>query len=229
MSNFQVWFDLDGVLADFDGAIMRNKSAKVAKERLLNLISSEYTEYEGLKMDILKSRIKEDSSKGKNLRELKKAYYSWDSLVYKEAGKEGFFISLDLLPGAYEMIEYATKLTGKKPNVCTAPMGDENDPMNHSVIEKKKWVREHFGDMINHIEVTLDKGRVVKDKFDILIDDRQKYCNKFLVAGGTAILHETPTTQNKSSWKDSMIKLREICELHESVIINFEQFKERTS
>ena len=72
----------------------------------------------------------------------------------------------------------------------TAPAGNENDPNNPSVIEKRVWVEDNFGDLVDHIEITTDKGRVVKSKYDILIDDRTKYVDKFKNAGGSAILYK---------------------------------------
>ena len=52
------------------------------------------------------------------------------------------------------------------------------------------WVKDNFGDLVDHIEITTDKGRVVKSKYDILIDDRTKYVDKFVSAGGSAILYK---------------------------------------
>lgn len=223
---WQVWFDLDGVLADFEGGLYTSEEVKSAKETLDNLIAREYPQYAGLKPDELKAKIKEDLPKDPSLKKLKSTFYVYNNLVYKVAGRDGFFANLKLLPGTFEMIDAATKITGQKPNVCTAPMGDENDPDNSSVIEKKAWVKKHFGDKINHIEVTLDKGRVVKSKFDLLIDDRQKYCDKFLVNGGSAIKHETPSMDNPTSWKETIKKLEAICLKKESRWIKtFEAFR----
>ncbi len=223
---WQVWFDLDGVLADFEGGLYKDEPIKLAKQRLDDLIDKDFPQYAGLKPDELKIKIKEDLLKDSTLKQLKSTFYAYNNLVYKIAGQDGFFANLNLLPGAYEMIEAATQITGVKPNVCTAPMGDENDPNNSSVIEKKEWVKKHFGDKINHVEVTLDKGRVVESKFDILIDDRQKYCDKFTAAGGTAIKHETPNSSNLASWKDTIKKLEMICMKRESRWIKtFERFK----
>ena len=61
---------------------------------------------------------------------------------------------------------------------------------NPSVVEKKEWVAEHFGELVGEVIITIDKGRVVKDSNDILIDDRPKYVEKFEAAGGTAILYK---------------------------------------
>lgn len=224
-NKWQVWFDLDGVMADFEGELYKSEEVRKAKEILDKLILRSYPEYAGLKPDELKARIKEDSKTNPDIKPLKATFYKYQGFVYKMAGSKGFFASLDLLPGAYEMLEQATKITGQKPNVCTAPMGDENDPENHSVIEKKAWVKKHFGDKVNHIEVTLNKGKVVTGLHDILIDDRQKYLDSFISAGGKGIKHETPSASNMDSWKKSMQELEKICLTKESnLATKFEDF-----
>jgi 5'(3')-deoxyribonucleotidase len=81
-------------------------------------------------------------------------------------------------------------MSGELPNILSAPVGDENDLNNPSVVEKKEWVAEYFGDLVGEVIITIDKGRVVKDSKDILIDDRPKYVEKFEAAGGTAILYK---------------------------------------
>lgn len=224
---YQVWFDLDGVLADFEGGLLKNESLVKAKNHLYELVNSEYPQYRDLKPDELKIRIKENIQSNPGLKDLKKVFYVYNNLVYKVAGQQGFFENLELLPGAHEMVDAAFKITGVKPNVCTAPIGDESDKDNMSVTEKKRWVIKHFGDKINHIEVTVDKGRVVKSSFDILIDDRQKYCDKFTSAGGTAIKHDTPSEKNTNTWQKTITQLKKICgSIDESRwIMDFQKFK----
>jgi hypothetical protein len=192
-NQIQVWFDLDGVLADMDGALNRNGEMIALKEKLDNLVKDKFPEWSTLSNDELKEKFKiglEQDPNNADLRELKKAYKEYNNYVFKLAGKNGFYIGLDLMPGAIELVRRANKIVGKRPNILTAPAGNENDPNNPSVIEKRAWVEDNFGDLVDHIEITTDKGRVVRDKYDILIDDRTKYVDKFVSAGGSAILYK---------------------------------------
>jgi 5'(3')-deoxyribonucleotidase len=192
-SQIQVWFDLDGVLADMEGSLNSNAEMIALKEKLDNLVKEKFTEWATLTNDELKEKFKDGLEQDPNnadLRELKKAYKEYNNYVFKLAGKAGFYAGLALMPGAVELVQKANQIVGKKPNILTAPAGDENDPNNPSVIEKRAWVKDNFGDLVDHVEVTTDKGRVVRDKYDILIDDRTKYVDKFVSAGGSAILYK---------------------------------------
>ena len=86
------------------------------------------------------------------------------------------------------MVKLAHRLTGVKPNILSSPVGNENNPDNPSVKEKRAWVEEHFGDIVDHVEITTDKARVIKSERDILVDDREKYVNVFREGGGSAVL-----------------------------------------
>jgi len=189
----QVWFDLDGVLADMDGSLKKNEELNSLREDLDNLIDSNFEDYKGLSNDDIKTKFKKElelDPNNESLKLLKKVFNKYNSKVFSIAAKDGFYANLDLMPGAIEMFDEATNVVKKKPNILTAPVGDENNPNNPSVKEKIDWVEKHFGDKVNHMEVTIDKGRVVKSKYDILIDDRTKYVDKFKSAGGSAILYK---------------------------------------
>jgi 5'(3')-deoxyribonucleotidase len=189
----QVWFDLDGVLADMEGALNSNAEMIALKEKLDKLVGEKFPDWANLSNDELKEKFKaglEQDSNNADLKELKKAHREYTNYVFKLAGKEGFYAGLALMPGAVELVQRANQIVGKKPHILTAPAGNENDPNNPSVIEKRAWVEDNFGDLVDHVEVTTDKGRVVKSKYDILIDDRTKYVDKFTSAGGSAILYK---------------------------------------
>jgi 5'(3')-deoxyribonucleotidase len=189
----QVWFDLDGVLADMEGALNSNAEMIALKEKLDKLVGEKFPDWANLSNDELKEKFKiglEQDPNNADLKELKKAHREYTNYVFKLAGKEGFYAGLALMPGAVELVQRANQIVGKKPHILTAPAGNENDPNNPSVIEKRAWVGDNFGDLVDHVEVTTDKGRVVKSKYDILIDDRTKYVDKFTSAGGSAILYK---------------------------------------
>jgi len=201
----QVWFDLDGVLADFENSITNDEETKKLRADYDDLVDAEYPEYKGLSNDEIKAKFKSDLEKDPNnerVRSLKKVFNKYNKQVFRTAGRDGFFINLELMPKAKEMVKKAQEITGVKPNVLTAPIGNENDPNNPVVKEKKEWVNKHFGDLVDHIEVTVDKGRVVNSENDILIDDRQKYIDKFTSRGGSGILFKNPD--------DAMSKLEDL-------------------
>ena len=187
-----IYFDLDGVLADMESGLMQSPEVKALRVILDDLISSKFASYEGLVDDDIKSKYKAEleANPESEVKELKKAFNKYTSKVFSVAAKPGFYRNLPLMPGAVEMVKTAGDMAGELPNILSAPVGDENDMNNPSVVEKKEWVAEHFGDLVGEVIITIDKGRVVKDKNDILIDDRPKYVEKFEAAGGTAILYK---------------------------------------
>ena len=187
-----IYFDLDGVLADMESGLMQSPEVKALRVILDDLISSKFSSYEGLVDDDIKTKYKAEleANPESEVKELKKAFNKYTSKVFSVAAKPGFYRNLPLMPGAVEMVKTAGDMSGELPNILSAPVGDENDMNNPSVVEKKEWVAEHFGELVGEVIITIDKGRVVKDKNDILIDDRPKYVEKFEAAGGTAILYK---------------------------------------
>jgi 5'(3')-deoxyribonucleotidase len=187
-----VYFDLDGVLADMQGGLMQNKELVDLRKILDDLIEAKFQDYKGLVDDDIKSKFKSELEKNPEspVKELKKAFNKYTSKVFSIAAKPGFYANLPLMEGAKEMVMKAKELTGQLPNILSSPVGDENDPSNPSVQEKKDWVKSNFGDMVDQIIITTDKASVVKDKCCLLIDDRPKYVNVFTAAGGSAILHK---------------------------------------
>ena len=187
-----IYFDLDGVLADMESGLIQSPEVKALRVILDDLISSKFSSYEGLVDDDIKSKYKAEleANPESEVKELKKAFNKYTSKVFSVAAKPGFYRNLPLMPGAVEMVKTAGDMSGELPNILSAPVGDENDMNNPSVVEKKEWVAEHFGELVGEVIITIDKGRVVKDSNDILIDDRPKYVEKFEAAGGTAILYK---------------------------------------
>ena len=171
---------------------MQNTELVGLRKILDDLIDTKFTEYKGLVDDDIKSKFKAELEQNPEspVKELKKAFNKYTSKVFSIAAKPGFYANLPLMEGAKEMVVKVKELTGKLPHILSSPVGDENDPTNPSVQEKKDWVKSNFGDMVDKIIITTDKASVVKDKCCLLIDDRPKYVNVFTAAGGSAILHK---------------------------------------
>ena len=189
----QVWFDMDGVLADFKESIDNNPDLIPLKKVVDTLIENDFPEYQGLSMHELKLKLKlEDIDANDRLEQLNILQKNYNKRMYKIAGEPGFFANLKLMPMAVSMIKIATEITGIKANILSAPIGKEKDPHNCSVIEKRQWIGKYFKGLVNHIIITKNKGRVVESSRDILIDDRQTFIDDFTKAGGTGILFKDP-------------------------------------
>lgn len=221
----RIFFDLDGVLADMETGLMNNPEVKKLREELDNLIETSFHDYKGLVDDDIKSKFKSEleNNPDSEVKKLKKAFNNYTSRVFSTASKPGFYKNLPLMEGAIEMVKKANELTGKKSNILSSPVGNESDENNPSVIEKKGWVKENFGDLIDQVIITSDKGKVVQNKSDILIDDRPKYKEKFESAGGTCILHKNS--------KETISELETILKQFESkkIILTYEGFINRNN
>lgn len=179
----QVYVDMDGVLADFDGAI-RNNPKIIQAEKILDDLLQQSPDLAVLHKDDLKSALggpQEDPLRKK----IKKAFNNYREISYGIAGKPGHFINLDELPGARSMLVEIKVITGKLPHILTAPM-ESNKTCEE---EKHIWINKHFSNLFDEFYCTQNKHDFARSKFDILIDDRPKYVDKFRSAGGTAILH----------------------------------------
>ena len=131
-----IYFDLDGVLADMESGLMQNAEVKALKEVVDNLISTKFTEYKELVDDDIKTKFKAEleSNPESEVKELKKAFSKYTSKVFSVASKPGFYRNLPLMPGAVEMVKKSGELSGELPNILSAPVGDENDLNNQSVV-----------------------------------------------------------------------------------------------
>lgn len=181
--DFIVFFDMDGVLADFDKGINDSREFTAAREKLNELIRG--TEFEFLNDDGLKQILK-GKQKDLNKIQIKKAFKEMDELRYSLASVEGFFENLEPLPGAREMLVVAKELTGKLPNILTAPIESSKELCEK---EKKAWMEKHFSGMYNDFICKVEKYEEAKPNA-ILIDDRSKNIVPFIQHGGMGILHK---------------------------------------
>lgn len=213
-----VWFDMDGVVADFDGGLDRNPELVRARGELHALIDSSHPAYRGLSDDQIKARLKTEAAEGApaEMLALRKVFRKYNNLVYATAGRPGFFEGLSPLPMAAEMLREAAAISGRPPCVVSAPIGDESDPSNRCVLEKRRWLERHLPGLYDRAEFTVDKGRVVTGPGDVLVDDRPKYCQKFLDAGARAIVHRDPS--------ETMSRLRAMFGVQERRVLGYSGF-----
>lgn len=185
-SDINIYFDMDGVLAAFEEAVHKNPKVQEVEESLLQLLRLK-PELADMHHDELRNVLR-GAQEDSDMKKIKKAFNQYRALVYKAASEPGYFVGLDILPGAVQMMKTAANLTGKLPHILTAPM--ENNERCEK--EKREWVEAHLSGLFGDFSCTQNKHNFAKSKYDILIDDRPKYVNKFREAGGTAILHTSP-------------------------------------
>jgi 5'(3')-deoxyribonucleotidase len=180
--DIQFFFDMDGVLADFDKSIEENKryaEVKDAKKALFDYIQKEHPEVKHMTtIDDVKVFLPQGNE------ELKSLYDTVHDLIHEIAEEKGFFINLPIMDGAKDMLEAASQLSGKLPNILTAPVDSE-----WCADEKRQWMIKHFNGLFDKMYVDKKKEKYATSKSDVLIDDRKKYVNAFTEGGGSAILH----------------------------------------
>lgn len=192
-----IYFDMDGVLADFDqGVLDGNPRAGKARDTYMALLKN-FPDLMHITDDELRKRLAGPQA-DPGLKALKKAWQHYREQKFALTGREGFFANLPEMPGAKEMLAQAAAMTGRKPSILTAPV-DNN--IERCMQEKRQWMDSHFPGMFDKFVCTQDKDKYANPN-SILIDDRTKYTTKFESAGGIAILHKNP--------QDSMQKLQAI-------------------
>lgn len=192
-----VYLDSDGVLANFNESIDSNPKNKKLQQVYDNLINQN-PEFSGLTDQQIKKRLAGPQS-DPNLKAIKKAWQELKQNIYIVAGQQGFFLNLSPMPGALELIQGATNITGKKPSILTAPIENNKEICKK---EKQQWFEINFPGMYSNFHCTKDKEKYARPG-SILIDDREDYIDKFTNAGGIGILY-------KGNVSDALNKLQEI-------------------
>jgi len=179
------FFDMDGVLADFEKGIEndpRYSEVVEAKNELFEYVKTNHPEVKRMHIDDVKAILTQGSDT------LKALYDKAHDLVHEIADQKGFFLNLQPLPGSREILEESIKLTGELPTILTAPTDSV-----YCVPEKNEWMKKHFSGLYDKFFADKNKGKFAKNKYDVLIDDRKKYTEMFEKNGGSTIRYENYT------------------------------------
>jgi 5'(3')-deoxyribonucleotidase len=168
-----IFFDMDGVLADFESYVDQDELVSKYRKELYD----NYPETSLLGVDEMRMISKENEH-------IKKLYKPLKDRIFEIANKKGFFLNLPLKEGAKEMLVKAIELSGKLPHILTSPMMN-----SHCANEKEMWMAKHFDGLYDQVYITKNKNKLVRCKNDLLIDDRSKYCELFESSGGRTIKH----------------------------------------
>ncbi|NWJ09751.1 NT5C protein, partial [Crypturellus undulatus] len=141
----RVLVDMDGVLADFEGALLRGFARRFPAEPRVELAQrrgfSVREQYRGLRPE-LADKV---------------------ASIYESPG---FFLGLDPIPGAIEAMREMMLMPDTQVFICTSPLRN----YEHCILEKYTWVEKHLGpEFVERIILTRDKTVV---SADLLFDDK---------------------------------------------------------
>uniref|UniRef100_K7FEM4 5', 3'-nucleotidase, cytosolic n=1 Tax=Pelodiscus sinensis TaxID=13735 RepID=K7FEM4_PELSI len=142
----RVLVDMDGVLADFEGAVLRAFLARYPGEAHVELADrrgfSVLEQYRCLREDL--------EAKVANIYE-----------------SPGFFLGLEPIPGAIEAMKEMIHMLDTDVFICTTPLLK----YEHCILEKYHWVEKHLGPkFVERLILTRDKTVV---SADLLFDDKE--------------------------------------------------------
>ncbi|XP_077643563.1 5'(3')-deoxyribonucleotidase, cytosolic type [Lonchura striata] len=146
----RVLLDMDGVLADLEGAVLREFRARFPAEPRLELAE------------------RRGSSVREQYRSLRQELAAKVASVYESPG---FFLDLDPIPGALEAVQEMLHMKDTEVFICTSPLRK----YEHCIVEKVGEnflcrVEKHLGpEFVERIILTRDKTVVAAD---LLFDDK---------------------------------------------------------
>jgi len=183
-----VYLDMDGVLADIETSFYDNAQLKKNKEEYEKILSSN-EEFKNLSDEQIKKSLAGVQT-DPGLKALKNSWNEFKSKKYLVAGEPGFFLNLQQMPDASQLVDGVISMTGNLPGILTAPI---DGSMEICEKEKLQWMNNNFAGKFSSFHCTKNKSQYAKPGA-VLIDDREKYVNPFINAGGIGILHTSATT-----------------------------------
>ncbi|XP_029456424.1 5'(3')-deoxyribonucleotidase, cytosolic type [Rhinatrema bivittatum] len=142
----RVLVDMDGVLADFEGGLLRAYRLRYPGEPHVELAARR-----GFSVRQQYCDVREDL--GAKI-----------ASIYESPG---FFLDLEPVPGAIEAMKEMSNMDNIEVFICTSPLRQ----YKHCVQEKYLWVEKHLGlKFVERIIMTRDKTLVAAD---LLFDDKE--------------------------------------------------------
>lgn len=195
------YLDMDGVLADFDGRVasvpelhQMRESLKSMTRNLAGKLAKPYgPEWHFKDLELILRGPQTDP----DLHRLKGKLNFTKGKIFEYASREGFFIGLDKMADADELIKGVTEICKRKPHILSAPL----DSSKTCRTEKRDWINAYYKDQVDEFHLEKDKFKFAAPN-RILIDDTPKKVRPFIEAGGKAILH--------LNTKDTLAQLREM-------------------
>lgn len=176
MKNLRIFVDMDNVLVDFDPGACR---------------------VHGVSYDRMMAERRPGEWDMTRALGLKSHNEFWKPI--NEGGSQ-FWEELQPLPWANELIGMVSCLTSDW-HVITAP---SLCPTSYN--GKVKWLKNFFGSAFDQFCITPHKEIFAHGQHTILIDDREKNCDKFREAGGRSILFPSHGN-NLHAWKHEPITI----------------------
>ena len=158
----KIYFDMDGVLADFKRGVKEICGIEAPEQP-------------------------QDASEAEMAEKKAADDQMWE--LIREAGN--FYDRLELMPGAKEMFDAVYGKYGDKCEILTAVPKPERH-IDSAGTDKEAWVKRLLSENIEvNIVVRKEKIERSGKKGNILIDDLQKNIDEWTAAGGTGVLNES--------------------------------------
>ena len=190
---YQLFSDMDGVLVNFEGGVLRymNKMMRKLEHQpdhpLHKIARSGAKEIGGWDVEINKWHIARPDSSEKSFPRNKRIRDYMYRLVENDVD---LWANLGWEKGGKQLWDYIKDIPGLE--ILSAPMAEGSRE------GKKIWVQRELGFPVEKVNLADSKKSYGEHngKQGLLIDDRDKYVNEFRAGGGIAIKHDPNNVDN---------------------------------